>query len=127
MPDDDLHPETVAKLTAIPPLPAELTDTILDATDAERAAAAAELADRTREWLEQVGALKPSASVLDLDFRRLSALAAVWVTVEKWWSFAPYQSHSLGTMMKIIPAEHARWVEQVLAWGGFVPPADPEE
>lgn len=127
MPDDDLHPETVAKLTTAPPLPAELTDAILDATDAERAAAAAELADRTREWLESIGALKPSASVLDLDFRRLSALAAVWVTVEKWWRFPPYQSHSLGMMLKIIPADHARWVEQVLTWGGFLPPPDPAE
>jgi hypothetical protein len=123
---DDLRPEQVTKLTAASPLPAELTDAILDATDAERAAAAAVLADRTREWLERVGALKPSASVLDLDFRRLSALAAVWVTVERCWRFPPYQQHSLGTMLKIIPADHARWVEQMLRHGGFLPPADPE-
>jgi hypothetical protein len=104
MADNDLRPEQVAKLVATPPLPTELVDEVLDATDAERAAAAAELADRTRQWLESIGALKPSASVFDLDYRRLSALAAVWATVEKWWRFPPYQQHSLGMMLKIIPA-----------------------
>ena len=123
----DLRPEQVAKLTTTPPLPAELTDTILDSTDAERMAAAAELADRSREWLERIGALKPSASVLDLDFRRLGALAAVWATIEEWWKFPPYQQHTLGMMLKIIPPGHARWVEEVLAWGGFVPPPDPAD
>jgi hypothetical protein len=124
---DDLRPETVAKLTATPPLPAELVHQVLDATDEERAAAAAELADRTREWLEQIGALKPSASVLDLDFRRMLALAGVYETVQRWWSFPPYQQHSLGMMMKIIPAKHAAWAEWLLRWGGFLPPADPTE
>jgi hypothetical protein len=127
MADDDLRPGQVAKLTTTPPLPAELVDGVLDATDAERAAAVAELADRTREWLEQIGALKPSASVLDLDFRRLCALAGAFVTVEPWWKFPPYQQHSLGTMLKIVPADHARWAEWLLRWGGFLPPADPTE
>jgi hypothetical protein len=122
---DDLDPGMVAKLTADPSLPAELVDSVLDATDAERAAAAAELADRTREWLESIGALKPSASVLDLDFRRLCALAGVFGTLERWWRFPPYQQHTLGRLLKIIPGEHARWVEAVLTWGGFLPPAVP--
>jgi hypothetical protein len=124
---DDLRPEVVSHLTTSPPFPAELVDQVLDASDEERAAAAAELADRTREWLEHVGALKPSASVLDLDYRRLAALAGVFGTVEYWWRFPPYQQHSLGAMLKIVPSDYARWVEQVLAWGGFVPPADPAE
>jgi hypothetical protein len=79
---DGLHPEVVAKLAASPPLPAELVDQVLDATDEERQAAAAELADRTRTFLESIGALKPSASVLDLDYRRLCALAGVFGTIE---------------------------------------------
>jgi hypothetical protein len=124
---DDLRPSQVANITATPPLPAELTDAILDSSDSERAAAAAELADRTREWLEYIGALKPSASVLDLDYRRLCALAGVFVTVERWWKFPPYQQHPLSTMLKIVPATHARWVEWLLRWGGFLPPADPAE
>jgi hypothetical protein len=124
---DDLRPSQVAKITATPPLPTELTDAILDSSDSERAVAAAELADRTREWLEYVGALKPSASVLDLDYRRLCALAGVFVTVEQWWKFPPYQQHSLGTMLKIIPADHAHWVEWLLRWGGFIPPPEPSE
>jgi hypothetical protein len=127
MADDDLRPDQVAKLTTSPPLPAELVDDVLDATDEERSAAAAELADRTRAWLEQIGALKPSASVLDLDFRRLCALTGVFVTMEYWWKFPPYQPHSLGTMLKIIPGDHARWVEWLLRWGGFLPPPDPAE
>ncbi len=73
MPDDQLRPEVVAALSEPAHLPGSLVDEVLDATDAERAAAAAELADRTREWLESIGALNPSASVLDLDFRRLLA------------------------------------------------------
>jgi hypothetical protein len=124
---DDLRPEVVAALSEPTHLPAELVDQVLDASDAERAAAAAELADRTREWLERIGALKPSASVLDLDYRRLCALAGVFVTVERWWKFPPYQQHPLSTMLKIVPATHARWVEWLLRWGGFLPPADPAE
>ena len=124
---DDLRPEQAAKLTTTPPLPAELVDQVLDASDAERAAAAAELADRTREWLEQIGALRPSASVLDLDCRRLLALAGVFETVQRWWTFPPYRGHPLSTMLKIIPAEHAKWVEFLLVWGGFVPPPGPVE
>jgi hypothetical protein len=127
MADDELRPEQVAKLTTSPPLPAELADDVLDASDEERAAAAAQLADRTRDYLEHIGALKPSASVLDLDFRRMLALAGVYETVARWWRLPPYREHSLGTMLKIVPAEYARRVEQVPAWGGFVPPADPAE
>jgi hypothetical protein len=125
--DDGLRPERVAKLTSSPPLPAELVDDVLDASDEERAAAAAELADRTREYLESIGALKPSASVLDLDYRRLCALAGVFGTVWYWWRAPQYQQHSLGTMLKIVPASHAHWAEQVLAWGGFLPPPGPTE
>jgi hypothetical protein len=124
---EDLRPDVVAALTEPAHLPAELVDQVLDASDEERAAAAAELADRTRVWLERVGALKPSASVLDLDYRRLCALAGVFGTVEYWWRFPPYQQRSLGSMLKTIPATHARWVEQVLGWGGFLPPPDPSE
>jgi hypothetical protein len=124
---DELRPEVVAALSEPAPLPAALVDQVLDATDAERQAAAAELADRTRDWPEQIGALKPSASVLDLDFRRLGALAAVWATIEKWWRFPPNQQHTLGTMLKIVPADYARWVEATLQWGGFLPPAEPAE
>jgi hypothetical protein len=124
---DDLRPDVVASLSQPAHLPAELVDQVLDATDTERAAAAAELLDSTRAFLEQAGVLKPSASVLDLDYRRLCALAGVFGTVEFWWRFPPYQQRSLGSMLKTIPADRARWVEQVLSWGGFLPPADPAE
>jgi hypothetical protein len=77
--------------------------------------------------LESIVALKPSASVLDLDFRRLCALAGVFVTLEPWWRFPPYQQHSLGTMMRLAPPEHVRWAEWLLRWGGFLPPPDPPE
>jgi hypothetical protein len=63
--------------------------------------------------LESIDVLKPSASVLDLDFRR--------------WRFPPYQQHGLGTMMRLAPPEHARWAEWLLRWGGFRPPPDPPE
>jgi hypothetical protein len=30
-------------------------------------------------------------------------------------------------MLKIVPADHARWAEWLLRWGGFLPPPDPAE
>jgi hypothetical protein len=47
----------------------------------------------------------------------------VFACVERWWRFPPYQQHTLGAMLKIIPGEHARWVEWLLRWGGFLSPA----
>jgi hypothetical protein len=43
-----LHERVCAPFTEPVHLPTDLVDQVLDATDAERAAAAAELADRTR-------------------------------------------------------------------------------
>jgi hypothetical protein len=128
MADDALRPEVVAALSEPAHLPAELVDQVLDASDPERAAAAAELLDSTRAFLEQAGVLKPSASVLDLDYRRMCALAGVFGTIEYWWRFPLHQQRSLGAMLKIVSPERARWVQQVLTWGGFLPPEpEPEE
>ena len=76
MTDDQLRPGQVAKITAAPPLPAQLADDILDSTEAELAAAAAQLADDTREWLERVGrSSRPAASSTSV--------------MTSWWSSAP--------------------------------------
>jgi hypothetical protein len=126
---DDLRPEVVAALSEPAQLPAGLVDRVLDATDAERAAAAAELADRTRSFLEQVGMLKPSASVLDLHHDQVQVLAAVYGIVMSWWAQPGYRDRPLGHMLKVVPADVAQATAGLLRWAGFLPPepADPEE
>jgi hypothetical protein len=128
MPDpDQLRPEQVAALTTSPPLPAELTDAILDATDAERAAAIAEVADREREWLESIGVLKPSASVLDLDYRAWAAIAAAFGTIHRTWELPGNIGKPPRDVLKIVDQRAAGWVAGVLQWGGLLPPPDPAD
>src|SRR5215217_9507970 len=102
---DDLRPEQVAKLTTAPPLPATLTDAILDATDKERAAAAAELLDSTRALLEQTGHLQRSRSLLDLNHHEMEALTAVFGLMMSWsgqpgWCDRPYRH-----LLKVVPTD----------------------
>ena len=85
---DDLRPDVVAALTSSRRLPADLVDQALDATPAELEAAAGVLADRTRVFLEQTGAIRPSTSVLDLHHHQVQLLAAVYGTVGPWWDGA---------------------------------------
>lgn len=123
---DSLRPEQVAKLTTSPPLPAELTDAILDATDAEREAAAAQLLDATRTFLEDAGVLRPSLGVLDLPYRTVAALAAVLGTVGDVWQHPAYWNRPLSDVLKVVDAERAAWVVAMLRWGGLLPPEPPD-
>src|SRR5215213_7098908 len=125
MPDDQLRPEQVARLTATPPLPAELTDAILDATDAERAAAAAELLDSTRAVLEQTGHLQRSRSLLDLNHHEMEALTAVFGLMMAWsgqpgWCDRPYRH-----LLKVVPADVAEVAMRLYRLLRAVPP-EPE-
>lgn len=124
MADDDqqLRPDVVAALTTPRRLPAELVDQALDATPAERAAAAGVLADRTRRHLERAGVLKPSASVLDLHHDQVQLLAAAYGTVGPWWAQAGYRQRPLGAMLKVVPTDVADTTAQLLRLAGFLPP-----
>jgi hypothetical protein len=119
---DQLRPGQVAKITTTPPLPAELTDAILDSTDEELAAAIAQKADDTREWLEQIGALKPSASVLDLDHDQLQVLATVYAVIWRWWAGPGYRERPLNSILKVAPTEVSEAAMRLLCLGGFLPP-----
>jgi hypothetical protein len=119
---DRLRPDVVAALTEPQQLPAALVDQVLDATPAEREAAAGELLDRTRSFLEQAGVLKPSASVLDLHLGQVQLLAALYGIVGPWWAQPGYADRPLGHMLKVVPAEVAEAVAQLLRWAGFLPP-----
>jgi hypothetical protein len=66
-------------------------------------------------------------SVYALDFRRLCALAGVFVTAEPWWKFPALPAASAVDDAQIIPSEHACWIEWLLRWGGFLPPPAPPE
>jgi hypothetical protein len=127
VPDDQLRPDVVAALVEPQRLPAALVDQALDATPAERHAAAAELADRTRAFLEQTGALRPSTSVLDLRHDQVRLLAAVYGTVGPWWNQPGYRQRPLGHMLKVVPADVAAATEQLLRLAGFLPPDTDDE
>jgi hypothetical protein len=119
---DDLRPEVVAALSEPAQLPAGLVDQVLDASDTERAAAAAELADRTRSFLEHAGILEPSTSVLDLHHDQVQLLAAVYGLMVSWWAQPGYRDRPLGHMLKVVPADVADATGQLLRWAGLLAP-----
>jgi hypothetical protein len=124
---DDLRPEVVAALSQPAHLPASLVDQVLDATDSERAAAASDLLDQTRMFLEQAGALQPTRSVLDLDHDQLQVLASVYALVWRWWAGPGYRHRSLSSMLKVIPTDAAEAAMRLLRAYGFAPPESAEE
>ena len=122
MPDDDLRPDVVAALSEPAQLPAVLVDQVLDASDAEREAAAGELLDRTRVFLEQAGILRPSTSVLDLHHDQVQLVAAVYGLLVSWWAQPGYRDRPLGHMLKVVPADVAEATGQLLRWAGILAP-----
>jgi hypothetical protein len=119
---DDLRPEVVAALSEPAHLPAALVDQVLDATDAERAAAADLLLDRTRRHLEEAGLLRPSVGVLDLSYRTAASICATLGTVEGVWRQPAYIDRPLGDVLKVVNPDRAAWITAVLRWGGLLPP-----
>jgi hypothetical protein len=121
---DDLRPEVVAALTEPQQLPAELVDQVLDATDAERQAAAGALLEQTRALLEQAGVLRPSVGIMDLSYRSAVAITAAFGTVQGVWSQPAYQDRPLGDILKVVGADQTAWAVAVLRWGGLLPPEE---
>jgi hypothetical protein len=117
----------IARLSEPAQLPAALVDQVLDATDQERAAAG-ELRDRTRAFLEQSGAIKPSMSVLQLRHNQVEVLAAIYGLVSRWWAAPGWRDRSLGDILNVAPTDVAETVMRTLRVTGFLPPAaEPEE
>jgi hypothetical protein len=120
MTDQELRPEVVAALVARPRLSADRQDAILDANPAELAVAARQVLDEAARMLVDAGVLRPQRTALDLTCRHVQALAAAYGTLAHWWDQPGYRDKPLATMLKVIPEEHARWVLQLLWWGGWV-------
>jgi hypothetical protein len=125
VPDDQLRPEVVAALTQTAQFPADLVDQVLDASDAEREAAAGLLLEQTRALLEQAGVLRPSVGIMDLSCRTAAAICATFGTIDGIWSQPAYQHRPLGHVLKVVRASEAAWVVGVLRWGGLLPPDQP--
>ena len=119
---DDLRPEVVAALSEPQQLSAELVDQVLEASDQERAVAAAQLLDQTRQFLEDAGVLRPSVGVMDLPYRTAVAITAAFGTVQGVWGQPAFQDRPLGDVLKVIGGDHAAWVMAMLRWGGLLPP-----
>ena len=126
MADGQLRPEVVAALSEPAHLPAAVVDQLLDATDEERAAAAGELLDQTRSFLEEAGALRPSRSILDLNHDEMQVLASVYAVVWRWWASPGYRERPLSAILKVAPTEVAEAAMRLLRVIGFVPP-EPQE
>lgn len=116
----ELRPEIVAALTARRRLSGEQQDALLDANPAELAVAARQVLDEAARMLVDAGVLRPQHTVLDLTAQQVQALAAAYGTLERWWAQPGYRDKPLATMLKVIPEEHARWVLQLLWWGGWI-------
>jgi len=112
----------VAALAEPAHLPADVVDRVLDASDAEREAAAGLLLERTRAFLEQAGVLRPSVGIMDLSYRTAVAITAAFGTIEGTWRQPAYIDRPLGDVLKIVDPAQAAWVVGVLRWGALLPP-----
>lgn len=80
----ELRPEVLAALTHPRGLSSEQGDALLDASPAERDAAARLLLAQARDVLEQAGVLPEQRSILDVDYRRAASLAAAYGIAARW-------------------------------------------
>jgi len=87
---------------------------------AEAALVSAGLALHSVDELRDTGALREAPSVLDATNRQLKAVAAVWAVVNRWdCSFD--LDRRLVDELKVMPAEDAEAVVELLRSGGLLP------
>lgn len=122
----ELRPEVLAALTHPRGLSSEQGDALLDASPAERDAAARLLLAQARDVLEQAGVLPEQRSILDVDYRRAASLAAAYGIAARWWAQPGWRDRSLGDLLKVIPSNQAALIHQFLTWGGWIVEAPPE-
>jgi hypothetical protein len=69
----------------------------------------------------QVGALKPTRSILDLSHDQLVVISAVYGLVMPWWTQPGWRNRPLGQLLKVIPTDTAEAVMRLLHMAGFLP------
>jgi hypothetical protein len=122
--ETEVRAERVEVLTRVAVLTDEQLDALLDSTEAERESAARVSRDAAVELLRLAGVLPPRpATVLDLDLRRVVALAAVYHDLQSWWPQPGLEERPLVDLLKVIPrvAERVVWR---LRWAGWLPPKE---
>jgi hypothetical protein len=129
--DPPVRPAVVqAMLAALDdPDPDRLDDALVllaDASPAELAAASRQHAVNYLDLLVDLGWLRRTKTVMDLDLRTLLALAAVMGEMSAWWPQPILQDRPLGDVLKVIPADVAERVMALLRRGGLLPSDDPE-
>jgi hypothetical protein len=117
---DELRPEVIAALVARQRPSADQVDALLDANPTELAVAARQVLDEAAQVLRDAGVLRPAQTFLDLTLQQVQAIAAAYGTLARWWPQPGLNARPLGDVLKVIPEEHARWVVQLLWWGGWV-------
>jgi hypothetical protein len=122
---EELRPEVILELVRARGLDTEQGNALLDATPAERQAAARLLLERSRELLEQAGVIPRQQTFLEAGYRTMAALAATFGTVSDVWRQPAYVDKRLVDVLKVIPEERAAFARYALAWGGLLPP-EPE-
>lgn len=125
---DHVRDEVVARIVnASDAAQRELQEVIdmYEPTPAEARAVALVLGQRAVESLDEAGVIRrDNRTVLDVNQRRLMALAAAYETARRWWT-PNDNAKPLGDLLKVMPTEHAEHVVWVLRWGGLLPD-DPE-
>jgi hypothetical protein len=77
--------------------------------------------DILRTLLEADGAdLPQQRSILEVGYRELAAVAAVFGTVERLWARPDLQDKRLIDVLKVTDQQQVRWCLHVLAWSGLV-------
>ena len=131
MADDQIRAEIVAALTRTPTrLPTDQADALLDANSTERTLASRVLLQEAAEVLVEAGILRPQHTVLDLTLQQIQGLAATFGALTSWWPQPGLEGHRMGDLLKVIPEADARFVLQLIAWGGWIreaATAGPEE
>jgi hypothetical protein len=112
--------EVVQALTRPHGLPADRADALLDASAAERALASRVLLDQAAEVLAEAGVIRPGRTVLDCTLREASSLAAALGRLAGWWPQPSLEHRPLGDVLKVVPADEAAAVVDLLVWGGWL-------
>lgn len=90
-------------------------------TPAEARAAALILGSRAVESLDSAGVVRPDRrTVLDVNQRKLVALAAVYDVARGWWATPDDNAKPLGAVLKTMPTDEAERVMWLLRWGGLL-------
>jgi hypothetical protein len=121
---EPLRPEVVAALSQPAHLPAELVDQVLDASDAERAAAFPLLVEEDRRIRERAGFPPLPRSIMDVKLVHLEQAAAIYGLVYGYARQPGLHGGTLGDLLKVVDRDTAETVHKFLVWFDLLPPED---